>query len=270
MGSSTIEEQHHNINALSHFDDLAAWRRNQEQPWNRLRYLLVAANLQRLIGAGAGWRVLDIGGGDGRDALPLALAGHTVTVLDRSAAMLAEAQRRAKEAGVALHTQLVDVAGGELPAGLVGFDLVICHNLLQYLPNPARLLRAAADALRVGGWCSLLIPNPASEALRLALQQHDLAAARASLETTTHRNHFYGVEMRLYALAELQEMLIAAGLTPVHYCGVRCINDYLSDDSGKFSASAFEQLLALEAAMSARSPYRNIARLWQITARKQG
>ncbi len=258
--------------AISHFDDLDAWRRNQEQPWNRLRYLLVAANLRRLIGAGAGWRVLDIGGGDGRDALPLARAGHDVMVLDHSAAMLAEARRCAEEAGVAaaIHTELVDVASNELPADLAGFDLALCHNLMQYLPNPTRLLRVAAAALRVGGWFSLLIPNPAAEPLRQAIRQHDLSAARASLDAATHRNQFYGVEVRLYTLAELQKMLVAAGLTPVDYLGVRCVNDYIGDDERKFSESGFEQLLALEEAMSTRSPYRDIARFWQLLARRQG
>ena len=259
------------MNTASHFGDLDAWRRNQEQPWNRLRYLLVAANLQRLIGGGGGWRVLDIGGGDGRDALPLARAGHDVTVLDSSPVMLAEARRRAEEAGVgtAIHTQLVDVAGDDLPTTLVGFDLVICHNLLQYLSDPARLLRAAADALAAGGWFSLLIPNPASEPLRQAIRQHDLPAALSSLDAATHRSQFYGVEVRLYRLAELQEMLSATGLTPVDYLGVRCVNDYIGDDERKFGVSGFEQLLALEEAMSTSSPYRDIARFWQVLARRQ-
>lgn len=271
MESSTIGKRH-TVNTVSHFDDLDAWRHNQDRPWNRLRYLQVAANLRRLIGEGAGWRVLDIGGGDGRDALPMAQAGHDVTVLDSSPIMLAEARRRAEEVGVgaAIHTQFVDVADGELSTAPASFDLVICHNLLQYLPNPAHLLRAAADALCMGGWFSLLIPNPASEALRLALRQHDLSTARASLNAATHRNQFYGVDVRLYRLAELQEMLSAAGLKPVDYLGVRCVNDYIDDDDYKFSASGFEQLVALEEAMSVRSPYRDIARFWQILAHKEG
>jgi S-adenosylmethionine-dependent methyltransferase len=46
-------------------------------------------------------RILDVGGGDARDSLPLALAGHDVTVMDTSPGMLAEASRRAIERGVA-------------------------------------------------------------------------------------------------------------------------------------------------------------------------
>lgn len=251
-------------------DALSAWRRHQAQPWNRLRYRLVEANLQRIIGGGMAWRVLDVGGGDGRDALPLAQRGHMVLLLDRDAAMLAEAERCAAESGVAdrLRTDQVDVSTGELPLDPGSYDLVLCHNLLQYLPDLAALLRGVAQALRPGGWFSLLIPNPASETLRLALQQHDLAAAHASLTATTHRNHFYGVEMHLHDLPAWRDLLAAAGFETIDFIGVRCVNDYIDDDAVKFSEEGFAKLLALETALGSRSPYRDIARLWQITARK--
>jgi len=249
---------------------LTAWRRNQDQPWNRLRYLLVEAHLQRLIGAGAAWRVLDVGAGDGRDALPLAQHGHTVLLLDRDAAMLAEAERRAAAltVGDRIHTRQVDVSADDLPLDPGGYDLVLCHNLLQYLPDPLPLLQALGQALRPGGWISLLIPNPASETLRLALQQHDLVAACASLMATTHRNHFYGVEMHLRELPAWCDLLGDAGFEAIDYVGVRCVNDYINADTIKFSESGFPQLLALEIALGRRSPYREIARLWQITARR--
>jgi S-adenosylmethionine-dependent methyltransferase len=64
-------------------------------------------------------------------------------------------------------------------------------------------------------------------------------------------------------------MLDRASLTPVTYYGVRCVNDYILDDQVKFSEKGFGRLLALEEAMGSRSPYRDIARLWQIIARKQ-
>jgi len=255
--------------AAGEASELAAWRRNQDQPWNRLRYLLVAANLQRLMDAGSAWRVLDVGAGDGRDALPLAQRGHAVLLLDRSVAMLTEAERCAAELGVSncIRTRQVDITAAALPPAPEGYDLVLCHNVLQYLPEPTPLLRAMARVLRPGGWLSLLIPNPAAETLRLALQQHDLSAALASLTATSHRNHFYGVEMHLRALPAWFDLLSAAGFEAIDYAGVRCVNDYIRDDAVKFGEDRFPQLLALERALGVRSPYRDIARLWQITAR---
>ncbi|HLF25651.1 MAG TPA: class I SAM-dependent methyltransferase [Anaerolineae bacterium] len=81
-----------------------------------------------------GGRVLEIGVGTGRVAVPLAQAGCTVTGLDSSDAMLAIAQAQAAKAGVADRVQLVraDMRRFELGAR---FDLVIVpintfmHNL---------------------------------------------------------------------------------------------------------------------------------------------
>ena len=56
------------VNAADFAGRLDAWRLNQDQPWNRLRYRLVDANLVEAIGAAGGLAILDIGGGDGRDA----------------------------------------------------------------------------------------------------------------------------------------------------------------------------------------------------------
>ncbi|MBE2236553.1 MAG: methyltransferase domain-containing protein [Caldilineaceae bacterium] len=248
----------------------AAWQHSQEQPWNRLRYLLVEATLRRLIGDQASLHVLDVGGGDGRDALPLARQGHTVLVLDYVSEMLAAATQRAAEAGLQerVAVQLANVGAGDLPVVPGSYDLVLCHNVLQYLHNPARLLQASAAALRPGGWFSLLVPNPASEALRQALQQHDLCAARASLDAATHRTILFDADIHLVERPALWNMLAAANLTPIDYYGVRCVNDYLHDDERKFSEEGFVQLMALELAMGQRSPYRDIARLWQIVARK--
>lgn len=254
-----------------HFDDLAAWRQNQDKPWNRLRYQLVAANLRQWVGGRSSLIVLDAGGGDGRDARALALSGHNILIIDRAPTLLAEAERSAADAGVAdrIRTQQADIIADDWLVDDARFDLVLCHNVLQYLDQPERLLRALARSLCEGGLLSLLIPNPASEPLRQAIQQRNLDAALASIDATTHRNHFYDVEMHLHDLPSIQLMLANAGLTPMTYYGVRCVNDYILDDEVKFSEEGFGRLLALEEAMGSRSPYRDIARLWQIIARKQ-
>src|ERR1700710_1073770 len=54
-----------------------------------------------LVGAGTPLRVLDVGGGSGMFAVPLARLGHDITVVDPSADALATLHRRAQNAGVA-------------------------------------------------------------------------------------------------------------------------------------------------------------------------
>src|SRR3712207_7602612 len=52
-----------------------------------------------VVGGGTPLRVLDVGGGSGMFAVPLARLGHDVTVVDPSADALATLRRRADTAG---------------------------------------------------------------------------------------------------------------------------------------------------------------------------
>ncbi len=75
-------------------------------------------------------RVLDLGVGQGRNALPLAAAGMRVTGIDPSAESMAQAERRAREAGLDLELW----RGGFLDfAPPAPFDTVLCFGLLQIL-----------------------------------------------------------------------------------------------------------------------------------------
>src|SRR5688572_17070004 len=91
------------------------------------------------IPAGA-QRVLDVGCGAGTLACKLAARVPNVDAVDRSAAMVAEARKRAP-ANVTVH--LADVLQVDLPQG--AYDAVLSSAVLHHLP--------LADALpRMAGW----------------------------------------------------------------------------------------------------------------------
>src|SRR6202000_1240353 len=77
--------------------------------------------------------VLDVGGGTGGFAVPLAEAGHTVTVVDASPDARAARTRSAADAGVAARVHAVQGDGDAL-ASLVApasVDLILCHSVLE-------------------------------------------------------------------------------------------------------------------------------------------
>lgn len=96
-------------------------------------------------------RVLDLGCGDGRNALPLAAAGHRVTGVDISKSGIEALRRRADAEGLEMEIVTADLRTFS-PAGL--YDLVIAHGVLHLLPRPERdrLIRRVMHRTRAGGW----------------------------------------------------------------------------------------------------------------------
>jgi SAM-dependent methyltransferase len=98
-------------------------------------------------------RVLDLGCGDGRIAVPLAGAGHQVTGLDLSESMLAAAGQRAREHGVGVRFIRADMRDADAAGG--PFDVVVSwFSSFGYFGDPAAdaaTLAAVARALSPGG-----------------------------------------------------------------------------------------------------------------------
>lgn len=83
-------------------------------------------------------RILDVGTGTGRAAIALARRGAHVTGIDASAEMLAVADRRAREAGVAVTLVRGDAHGIDFPPQ--SFDAVVCLRVLMHTPDWRRSL----------------------------------------------------------------------------------------------------------------------------------
>jgi S-adenosylmethionine-dependent methyltransferase len=150
-------------------------------------------------------RVLDVGGGSGAWAVPLARSGCAVTVVDPSPNALATLRRRALEAGVAdeLVTGVcgdVDALDDVAPAG--GADLVLGHGLLEVVDDADAAVRALARAAAPGGAVSVLVAGRWAAVLARTLAGR-IAEARAVLA---------GVDGRVGPGDALRRRLDAAGL----------------------------------------------------------
>lgn len=113
-------------------------------------------------------RVLDVGAGTGRLAVPLAQAGHRVTAVEPSPRMLGVLVRKAAEAGVAGRIRALqrgiqaitedDVAGGDHDAAVCVFSAA--HHLVEDT-DLARGLAQVWRCLRPGGSLLLGLHTPA-------------------------------------------------------------------------------------------------------------
>src|ERR1700751_734478 len=156
-----------------------------DTPEGQLRLDLAFANVQDFLPkATRPLLALDLGCGPGSIAVYLARLGLHVTLLDASVPMLDFADRAARDAGVTERitlkqgdaTQLENLFHAE------SFDVILCHNILEYVDDPCAVLRSAARALRdPSSIMSVLVRNQAGEVLKAAIQDGDLAVTEHNL-----------------------------------------------------------------------------------------
>ena len=221
----------------------------------------------------AALEIVDVGAGTGGFAVRLAKLGHHVTVVDPSPDALAAARWRAAELGVTLTA--VQGEANEI-AGLVGdgaADLVVCHNVLEYVDSPAAAMAAIARVLRPGGTVSVLAANVVAAVLQRALAGRYEEARRlltsnagdpsapvpgsapvpahAPIPAQTLTEH------RRFTLAELTALIAGAGLRAGDAQGVRIFAGLLPG-VGADPATA-DALRDLEAAAADYPALRDIA-----------
>jgi S-adenosylmethionine-dependent methyltransferase len=213
--------------------------------------------------------VLDLGGGSGVFAVPLAELGHRVTVVDTSPDALATLQRRAAEAGVADLVSAVpgDVDGlsGELATS--GYDLVLCHGLLEVVDDPAKTLDTVAAALGPGGHASLLVAGRAAAVLSRALGGHPADALRTYRDPAGRAGAADGL-LRRFDAAALTGLVGDGGLSVESVHGVRVLADLVPGALVESAPGAADALRELELALAAVPPYRDIGTQLHVLARR--
>jgi S-adenosylmethionine-dependent methyltransferase len=196
--------------------------------------------------------IVDVGGGTGGLAVPFAALGHNVTVVDPSPDALAAAQRRAAEAGARLASVQGEAASLDGVVGPGAADLVICHNVLEYVEEPAEAMSAIARVLRPSATVSLLVSNAVAAVLHRALAGR-FAEARALLADTK------ACRPRRFTLPELTALVEQAGLRAGEAHGLRIFGGLVPGALLEGDAAAADALRALEAAAASTPPLRDIA-----------
>ncbi|MGB9107594.1 MAG: bifunctional 2-polyprenyl-6-hydroxyphenol methylase/3-demethylubiquinol 3-O-methyltransferase UbiG [Telluria sp.] len=110
-----------------------------------------------------GKNVIDIGCGGGVLSESMARKGAKVTGIDLSQKALKVADLHSLESGVEVRYKLI--AAEDMAAEEPGqFDVVTCMEMLEHVPDPAAIVRAAATLVKPGGhvFFSTLNRNPKS------------------------------------------------------------------------------------------------------------
>ncbi len=220
--------------------------------WHVLREVAAARAAQT---GRAALDIVDVGGGTGGLAVPFASLGNHVTVVDPSPDALAAAQRRAAEAGAHLAAVQGEAASLDSVAGVAAADLIICHNVLEYVDSPADAMAAIAKVLRPGATVSVLASNAVAAILHRALAGR---FAEARLLVTADSGTAASAPRR-FTLSGLTALIEEAGLRAGQAHGVRIFSGLVPAALVDGDPGSAEALRALEAAVAGTPPLRDIA-----------
>jgi len=173
--------------------------------WDEIRSLYVAeASVETAILAAAGRgpfrRLVDLGSGTGRMLTLLGPRAEASLGLDLSQQMLNIARNHVGQSGLAgCELRHGDIFGTRLPDASA--DLVVVHQVLHYLADPAAAVKEAARITAPGG--KLIVVDFAPHRLEFLREQHQ------------HRRlGFSDAEMRRWLGAEALEQVVVETLPP--------------------------------------------------------
>lgn len=244
------------------------WRARMGTLRQVVRQELVARQLAAELPDVPPLRVLDIGCGQGTQALILARRGHLVTGLDSSPQLLADFRAAAGSGpgGPGERVRLVQ-GDAEQVAGLFApssFDVVLCQGVLMYFTDPDPLLDAIARVVVPGGIVSLLVRNGDALALRPGLLGDWEAVGRA-FDRNVYVNRI-GVSARADRREDLTASLAARGMPVRRWYGVRVFTDTAAPDAELPDPAALDKILRHEERAGAADPYRHVAALLHLIA----
>lgn len=204
--------------------------------------------------------VLDTGGGTGNFAVPAARLGHRVTVVDPSPNALFALETRAAEAGVAGRVRGVqgDTDGLFDVVERDGYDVVLCHGVLEYVDDPAEAVRKTVAALRPSGSLSLLAAGLGGAVLARAIAGH-FTEARHALTDEAGRWGEGDPVPRRFTVEQLSRLVTGAGLEIGAVHGVRVFSDLVPGGLVDTEPGAVDALLKLETAAAELPDFHSVA-----------
>jgi len=136
------------------------------------------------------------------------------------------------------------------------FDMVICHNVLEYIDDKASIIRELVRVLKVGGTLSLAKHNRAGHVMQMAILLDDMEKAHALLDGENSAASKFG------AICYYEDAMVsqwAPDLIFVDCYGIRTFWDLQQNQEKHELEEWQEKMVKLEMRVSQMEEFRNIA-----------
>lgn len=222
---------------MHHVNDLPAWER------------LLKKIVWTQLGDIQGKHILDFGSGEGVTANHFAENNHVIAI-EPSEEMLQnrwnDHEYRQIQGDIASLSEFDDHT----------FDIVICHNVLEYIEDKEAVLRALSRVLKPNGMLSIVKHNRAGRVMQTAVLLDDFERANALLDGMDSTASKFGT-IRYYENETITKWV--PDLRQKAHFGIRTFWDLQQNQEKHHSNDWQEKMMELEMRVSQIDTYRNVA-----------
>ena len=222
--------------------------------WERLFKKIV----WKQLGDMEGKKILDFGSGEGITANHFA-EKNDVTAIEPSKEMLSNAWKDYE------YTQIVGDVNALSAFKNETFDMIICHNVLEYIDDKAAVIKALVRVLKKDGIISIVKHNRAGRVMQMAVLLDDFEKANEILDGKDSTASKFGT-IRYYEDNDITKW--EPQITISDILGIRTFGD-LQQNQQKHGDEAWqEKMLQLELRVSQMREYKNIAFFHHLLLKK--
>ena len=225
------------------------YRQLIDKPWGRMFYDMVFRQLAWQNDVSQ--RILDFGAGFCVTANHYA-QHHHVTAVEPNEEMIALSVREHPFELIRGDVKALSCFADDM------FDSVICHNVLEYVPDKQIILRELARVLKPGGTLSVVKHHLPGRVMGNAVFSDDPKAALDLLESGDGESSMFG-SRDTYDDADLIERADQCGLTLENLFGIRTFFALSSNNDIKWKQEWYEDMLALEMRTCQMDEWKNIS-----------
>ena len=237
-------------------EELQRFKNMPKEPWGALYYRLVRSQLADNVDI-KNKKILDFGSGFGSTANYLA-KDNEVTAIEPNIDMIEEREWEND------YTQIVGNIENLKDFGDGYFDVVVCHNVLEFAEERAEIVKEFSRVLKPGGILSIVKHNKAGKIIFKVIFENNTKEAANLLDGEESSNTFGKIDY--YTPEDLVKW--GSNLKIEKILGARILGQLQQDNDIKYEPDWIDRMLALEMKVCDLEPYKNISFCHHVLLRK--
>lgn len=228
-------------------DNIQKYFENTQKPWSKLFYQMIWNHLKFVQSK----NVLDFGSGFGITANSLARHNHVIAIEPNEVMLRLRVRENEYEqliGGLELLEQFPDNH----------FDLIACHNVLEYVDNKEDYIKEFSRVLKKNGVLSLVKHNHLGRIMQRVVFENNIELAIKEVDGQQTLSESFG-EIKYYEEEQIKKWADQYLLKIDQLLGIRTFFGLVQDNQIKFNETWQEKMLEMELKISNIESFSKIA-----------